>query len=155
MGNESHNISATDIEQLQIVLERVVGKLGMKKTAQLLKSFDTNSSITMNEVEKVKLLTTFIVSQSIAVFNLEESEFHTSEIREYRDARMVCFHLLHTYTQCSYAKIGEIFGRKKRNVLYFCQKCRELLSVPQFHRLLVEKHELLDKYTIEFIGKIN
>lgn len=152
--NNSQNISATNLQQLQAVLERVVGKLGMEKTAQLLESFDNNSSLNMDELEKVKLLTAFIISQSISIFNLEESEFYSSEIREYREARMVCYHILHIYTKCSYAKIGEIFGRKKRNVLYFCQKCRELLSVPQFYREFVEKHEQLDKCTIEFIGKL-
>ncbi len=153
--NENQIIQPTNLQQLQVVLERVVGKLGMEKTVHLLESFDNNSSIDMGEKEKLKVITTFIISQCISIFNLEESEFYTSEIREYREARMISYHLIHTYTKCSYAKIGEVFGRKKRNVLYFCQKCRELLSVPGFYREFVEKHKQLDKYTIEFIGKLN
>jgi len=152
---ENHNIPVTDFQRLQQSLERVVNRIGVQRTTELLESFDNNSSTTSNEPGKVKLITTYVISQSMLLFDVEESTFYTSDIREYREARMACYHLIHTYTKCSYAKIGELFGRKKRNILYYCHKCRSLIEDPQFDRAFAEKYRQLDKNTIEFIGKIN
>ena len=153
--HENQNIPETVFQRLQHSLERVVNKIGVQRTTELLESFDNNSSITSNEMGKVKLITAYVVSRAIQQFSLEESEFYTSDIREYREARMACYYIIYTYTKCSYAKIGELFGRKKRNILYYCQKCRGLVEEPMFDKEFAEKYRQLDKYTIEFLGKIN
>lgn len=153
--NESQHIPGFYVKELHTVLESVVGKIGMRKTVELLKSFESNSSIDLEAKKRVKLIQDFIITNCITIFNLDEQQFYTSEIREYREARMACFHVLHRYTDCSYAMIGELFGRKKRTVLYFCQKCRELLSVPGFYRGFVDKYKQLDQCALEFIGKLN
>ena len=152
---ENQNIPITAFQRLQESLERVVNKIGVQRTTELLESFDHNSSITANEMGKVKLIATYVVSQAIRIFSLEETKFYTSEIREYREARMACYNIIHTYTRCSYAKIGELFSKKKRNVLYYCQKCKGLVEEPLFDKQFAEKYRQLDKCTIEFIGKIN
>jgi chromosomal replication initiation ATPase DnaA len=152
---ENQNIPITAFQRLQQALEKVVNKVGVQKTTELLESFDHNSSITANEMGKVKLIKAYVVSHAIRIFSLEESDFYTSEIREYREARMACYYIIHTYTKCSYAKIGELFGKKKRTILYYCQKCKGMVEEPLFDREFAENYRQLDKCTIKFIGKIN
>lgn len=149
------NTPITNFQKLQLALEQVVDKIGIQKTIVLLESFDTNSSVNDAEQVKVKLITSNTVTQSILHFDLIEKEFHTSTIKEYREARMVCYHIIHTYTDCSYAKIGELFGLKKRNILYYCHKCKELLESLQGHKDFVDRYKAIEAHTIKFIGEIN
>ncbi|MBQ21696.1 MAG: hypothetical protein CMD31_13155 [Flavobacteriales bacterium] len=151
---ENKHIPIMALERLQQALEGVINNIGIEKTTELLESFNNNSSITASEMGKVKLIATYVSSQAIRLFSLEESKFYTSDIREYREARMACYHILYTYTKCSYAKIGELFGKNKRGILYYCQKCKELVEAPFFDKEFAEKYQQLDKYTIEFIGKL-
>lgn len=138
---------------LQTSIDEVVGKIGLARTIRLLSSFIKNSSIESSESEKLKLITTYIIAQAIAIFDLEEDQFYSSKIPEYREARMGCFYLLKKYTHCSHARIGERFGLTKRNVLYYIQKCDEMLSIPQFYKGFIHKFEQLDNRTVEFLSK--
>ena len=149
------DVAIQDYLTLQKRLDAVIGKIGLSKTIQLIEGFIDNSSIKVNEVEKFKLITAYIISQTIDIFDLKEDQFYTSKIREYRDGRMACFHLLKHYTDCSYAKIGEAFNQKKRNILYFCQKCDEMLSIPQFYRVFTDRYMSLENRVISFIAKLS
>ncbi|HEY9084054.1 MAG TPA: hypothetical protein VIN73_12020 [Vicingaceae bacterium] len=151
---ENQHIPIMTFQRLQQALERVINKIGVQKTTELLENFDNNSSITASEMGKVKLISAYVVSLSIQLFSLEESEFYTSDIREYREARMACYYIIYTYTKCSYAKIGELFGKNKRGILYYCQKCKDLIETPFFDKEFAEKYRQLDKSTIAFIGKL-
>ncbi|PHN08689.1 hypothetical protein [Flavilitoribacter nigricans] len=139
---------------LQKNLDEVIGKIGLCRTIELVKSFIDNSSIGVNETEKFKLIATYIIAQTIRSFDLKEDDFYTSKIREYRDARMACFHLLKRYTDCSYAKIGEAFEQKKRNILYFCQKCDEMLSIPDFYPVFTSRYKRVEDQVLLFISKL-
>ncbi len=138
---------------LQQSLDVVLGKIGLPKTVKLLCSFISNSSLSTTQVEKLKLVTTYIISQAIVIFDLNEEEFYDSRIPEYREARMACYHLLKKYTDSSYSKIGERFGLKKRQVLYYHQKCEEMLSISQYYKAFTAKYKDLEELTIEFIAK--
>lgn len=140
---------------LQENLDEVIGKIGLCRTIELVKSFINNCSIDVNETEKFKLIAAYIISQTIDVFDLNEKEFYTSRIREYREARMACFHLLKQYTDCSYAKIGEPFQQKKRNIIYFCQKCNDMLSIPEFFEVFVNRYKTLENRIMLFISKLS
>lgn len=140
---------------LQENLDEVIGKIGLCRTIELIKSFINNCSIDVNETEKFKLIATYIISQTIEIFDLNEKEFYTSRIREYREARMACFHLLKQYTDCSYAKIGESFHQKKRNIIYFCQKCDDMLSIPTFFEVFVNRYKTLENRIMLFISKLS
>lgn len=144
----------TDYTTLQQKLDLVIGKIGLCRTIQLIGSFIDNSSITVDKTEKFKLISRYIIAQSIEVFDLKSDDFYTNKIQEYRDARMSCFRLLRTYTDCSYAKIGEEFGQKKRNIIYYYQKCEETLSVPDFYPVFVQRYKELEQRVISFIAKL-
>ena len=107
---ENHNIPVTDFQRLQQSLERVVNKIGVQRTTELLESFDNNSSTTSNELGKVKLITTYVISQSILLFDLDESQFYTSDIREYREARMACYHIIHKFNHIFFCHSLGIFS---------------------------------------------
>jgi len=147
--------TATNYSTLQEKLDVVIGRIGLCRTIQLIGSFIDNSSISVDETEKFKLITRYIIAQSIEVFDLRSDEFYTNKIQEYRDARMACFRLLRAYTNCSYAKIGEEFDQKKRNIIYYCQKCEDTLSVPSFYPVFVGRFKQLEQRVIQFIAKLS
>lgn len=138
---------------LQSSIDEVVGKIGLTRTVGLLNSFISNSSISSDESEKLKLITTYIIAQAIVIFDLEEEDFYRSKIPEYREARMACYYLLKKYTACSHARIGKRFDLTKRNVLYYTQKCEEMLSIPQYYKSFISKLQQLDNLTVEFLAK--
>ena len=153
---DKHNkIVLNDMQRLQQVVNEVVNKVGIEKAVHLFEGIYKNTSITSDKIEKVKLINSFIIARCITIFDLKEDQFLTSDILEYRQARMACYYIIKSYTQLSYAKIGELFGRKKRTIMYFHNKAVELLRVPQFYQRFYEKYQLLDKSTLEFIGKLN
>lgn len=142
-------------QNLQKTLDQVIGKLGLSKTIELLEGFIGNTSISANQTERIKLISAYITSQCISIFDLNDQAFFDSKITEYRDGRMACYHLFKKYTECSYAKIGEHFGQAKRNVMYYSNKCDEVLSVPQFYPVFIEKYNALEKCIIQFISRLN
>jgi chromosomal replication initiation ATPase DnaA len=153
--DSNNNIQLGDLQKIQKSINRIVSNIGIEDAAIMFEKISNNTSLDVSELEKVKFITGFIVSRSITIFNLKEDRFMTSIIPEYRQARMACFHLIYTYTEISYPKIGELFGRNRRSVMYYFNECSDRLSVPIGHREFVEKYNLLKKHTLEFIGKLN
>lgn len=147
--------TAHDYHDLQQSIDSLIGKFGLQKTIEVIDSLTSNTELTTQDKEKVKLLLVFIISQSIDVFDLKEENFYTSSVQEYREARMSCYYLLKKYTDSSYAKIGENFNQSKRAILYNYHKCDEILSIPQFYKPFVEKFKILENNIINFIAKLN
>ena len=141
--------------QLQISIDKVIGKIGVERTRYLLDSFIKNTTITQNEGEKIKMITQYLVSVAIKIFDLQETVFFISPVTEYRDARYCCFHLLRKYTEDSYPKIGLNFHCSSRIVMYGCSTSDERLNFPKAHAKFVNNYTLLESKLIEFIGKIN
>lgn len=140
---------------LQKSIDIVVGKIGLEKTIQLLDSFINNISVTHSEKEKVQLLTQYLVGIAIRVFSLEEELFYVSSSREYRDARMCCFHLLRKYTEDTLPQIGLAFRCSERSVEYGYGKAVERLALPQGNPIFVSSYSVMETKLVEFIGKIN
>ena len=141
-------------QSLQNRLDEVVGKLGLQRTVALLDSFINKLSVAPKQTEKVKLITHYLKITAVKCFDLKEEDFLTSNIKEYREARMICYHLLKKYCDFSYAKIAEVFGQSERTVLYFYHKAEELLSLPQHYKSLAQRHATIEDQLIEFIGKL-
>lgn len=141
-------------ENLQQSIDKVIGKLGLQRTIALLDSFVGKMSIKPDETEKVKLITGYLVSTAIKCYDLNEQEFYSSKIREYREARMICYHLLRKYLEYSYPKIAKAFKQKERIVMHFYHRAEEFLSVPQFYKPFVQKYTAIENQLIEFIGKL-
>lgn len=142
-----------DYGMLQRNLDRVIGLIGLPRVNSMICSFIDNSSIQTSEIEKLKLITAYVISQSIIIFDLDESQFYESKVDEYREARMACYHLLAKYTKSTHGKIGERFGRKKHNVRYAYEKCEEMLSIPEYYKSFIEKYECLENQLIVFLAK--
>lgn len=140
---------------LQKSIDTVVGKIGLHQTIHLLESFINNTTAKHTEHEKVKLVTHYTIGLAIKVYELQEEHFFTSSIREYRDARMSCYHLLRKYTQETLPKIGLSFGCSERTVEYGCNKTSERLAVPKGNTAFVSSYRSIEGGIIEFIGKIN
>ena len=118
-------------------------------------SFINNTSVKHTEPEKIRLLTQYVIGTAIREFELKEELFFFSSIREYRDARMCCFHLLRKYTQDTLPKIGLSFQCSERTVEYGCGKVTERLAVPQGNTRFVANYAAIETRLLEFIGKVN
>lgn len=157
--NHNQNEVTTDLRRIEQEMDQLIRTVGLKKAVVLLEHFNgklkkergqTDASLTKRN-HNSQLIFTFLVSKCSDVLGLNESEFHTSNIPEYREGRMICYYLLHTYSGLSYSRIGELFSRNKRHVLYFCNKCEQMLSLPRFYRSFASKYAMLDKLTFEFL----
>ena len=147
--------SGPNYSKLQASIDEVIGKIGLDKTILLLNSFISNTAVSQSDGEKIKMITQYLISIAIKVFDLREDLFYISAIREYRDARMCCFHLLRKYTEDTYPKIGLNFKCSARIVMYGCVTVEDRLYVPQGNGKFVANYGLLESKLIEFIGKIN
>lgn len=141
--------------QLQQHIDTVIGKIGLQRTLCLLDSFIKNVSVSFKETDKVKLLTYYIVSLALETFELREDLFYVSNVTEYRDARMCCFHLIRKYTGETFAKTGIGFHCSERKVAYGNQITEERLSFPQAYQGFVLNYHQLESRLLEFIGKLN
>lgn len=143
----------SDYEDLQYHIDMVVGKIGLQKTVVLLRSF-----VEKAQFEPVKnnapLLLTFLTNEAITLFDLKEEEFHTNTTTEYREARMACYHLYHKYTSYSYAKVAQVFGTGKRNIIYYKQKVDERLTIPHYYKPFIQLYDQLEERSIQFISKL-
>lgn len=144
-----------DYSDLQHSVDTLIGKFGLVKTIEVINNLSGNTQLQSSDTQKVNLLLVYIVSQSIQIFNLQETDFYASSIQEYRDARMACYFLLKKYTDTSYAKIGENFKQSKRAVMYNYHKCDEILSIPSFYKPFVAKFKILENNVVNFIAKLN
>ena len=146
--------SAVTYTDLQRSVDELVGRFGLAKSVEIINSFSKNTRIGKRAAHKLKLIKDYIFAEAILVFDLQEQHFFTSEFREYREARMACYHLLDKYTKNSHATIAEAFGKKRGSAFYYIHKCDEILSIPQYYRAFTDKYKLLESSTIDFIAKL-
>lgn len=135
-------------------MDKLVGKLGLHDAITLLEHVTTHRHQTVNGKLKYKLIATFIQSRCARAFEFDESEFGLKVTREHRESRMAGFHLLKKYTDASYSKIGKDYGLHKRQAIYACQKCEELLSSEAFYSVFCDKYRELEREVIAFIGHL-
>ncbi len=141
--------------ELQISIDKVIGKIGLERTKYLLESFIQNTAITHHEPEKIKMISQYLISLAIKISELQAAIFFISTVTEYREARYCCFHLLRKYTKDSYPKIGLSFQCSSRIVMYGCTVAQERLSFPKVHAKFVQNYTMLESKLIEFISKID
>ncbi len=142
-------------QQLQHRIDILVGKFGLEKTIEIMDSLSNNTDLKTLDDEKVKLLQTYLISQSIEIFDLEMKDFYTSMVPEYREARMSCYYLLRKYTDISFSSIGKRFKHSKRAVLYHYQKCVDILSIPEYYDTFIKRLQMLENNSINFIAKLD
>lgn len=147
--------TSTNYGNLQGSIDKVIGKIGLRRTICLLDSFISNTTVTQNEREKIKMVTQYLVNLATKVFDLRDDLFLISNVREYRDARMCCFHLLRKYTDDTFPKIGLSFNCSSRIVMYGFTVTEDRLSMPKGNSKFVSNYTLLESKLIDFIGRIN
>lgn len=145
---------SNDYAQLQETIDRVIGKIGHKLTKQLLDGFLDQTTIAKDNRETVKLVSQYLVSLAINVFELQQDHFYTSTVRQYRDARSCCFHLLRKYTEDSFSKIGLFFDCDRRAVMYGFQSVENRLSMPQGNHTFHANYKMMESKLLQFLGKI-
>ena len=141
--------------ELQLSVDKVIGKIGVEKTIHLLNTFIHNTTISQNEQEKIKMISQYLISLAIKVFELNSAIFFSSNVTEYRDARYCCFHLLRRYTKDSYPKIALMYSSSSRIVMYGCTVTEERLNFPKVHSKFTHRYGVLESKLIEFISKID
>lgn len=139
---------------LQQSIDKVIGKIGLQRTIDLLESFLNGITVKKKETEKLKLIFAYLVSTAAECYDLTEEQIFKDSTQEAKDARMICYHLLHKYAHLSYSKIGEKFSQPKRTVMYYTLKAEEYLSIPASYKELMQKYDAIEKELVEFIGKI-
>jgi len=149
-----HTIQFTYTD-LQKNVDELVGRYGLQKAVTILANFSSNTKIKVSNPQKLRLITDYIVAKCITIFDIEEEQLNNSTIREYREARMACYHVLSKYTDMSYARIAERFGWKYHNVFYFYHKCEEILSLPTYYKNFVTMYKALELSAINFISNLN
>ena len=147
--------TTSDYTTLQSNIDKVIGKIGLIKTIGLLESFLANTSVKQSEHDKIKVITQYLVSTTIKVFDLNEELFFVSPVNEYKDARRCCFHMLRKYTGDTFPKIGIAFQCSERTVAYGYNKAAEYLAVPKGNPKFFSKYGQIEAVMVEFIGKLN
>jgi hypothetical protein len=146
---------AFDYFKLQRNLDRIIDKVGLQRTVCLLENFSNNMTIKIGEHQKIKLVMQFVINAAIQIFELEPKLFFICDIREYRDARMACYHLLRKYTGDTFARIGLAFQCSERAVTYGNMVAEQRLELPKGHKSFVTKYSQIESQILEFIGKLN
>jgi len=139
---------------LQSHIDILIGQIGLVRTIAIMSRIAQVGKTPVAHSNREKLIRVFVISKAISVFELEEDAFYTDTSREYREARMCCYHLIYTYTDSSYARIARNFKKSKRAIIYHCQKCTELLSIKQYYKDFFNRYEILQEQLMDFIAKL-
>lgn len=144
----------SDYSELQKTIDKVIGKIGLTRTTFLLETFIDNTSITHKEGEKIKMVAHYVSSLAIKVFELDEDIFYVNTSREYRDARMCCYHLLRKYTSNTFTKIGLFFHCGSRVVARAYETAEGRLSMVRSNKAFNSKYTLIESRLLDFMGHI-
>lgn len=149
------NSNTKDYNNLQASIDKVIGRIGLEKTVFLLESFVDTAAACEDSASRIRMITQYLVKIACDVFALNEESFFKSQVREYRDARMSCFHLLRKYTADSYPKIGRAFYTGERVVMYGINKTTERLEYTKGNPAFVQSYDAMESRLIVFISKLN
>ncbi|MEL7145327.1 MAG: hypothetical protein AAFO69_03090, partial [Bacteroidota bacterium] len=100
----------------------------------------------------------FLIDKVVEVYQLKDATIFQTNIREYRHAKWIFYHLYRKYTELSRDKIGKQFsqfGSNERKVRTSCHRCQELLDtsfelVPGFK----QNYDRIEKALIRFIADL-
>lgn len=149
MQKEGYNYS-----DLQSNIDTLIGKYGLTRTVKILLCYTEKSKIKITTPNHVKNLKLYIISQCIIIFDLKSSEFLKSQKKEYREARMICYHIIKKYTKNSFDIIAEDFKQTKRCITYNYQKLEEILTVPKSYAAIVTKYTTLEATVLSYISSL-
>lgn len=141
-------------EELQNVLYKAVGKIGLRSTISLLMGCAEEVKQNQNEAVKRLTLPSFILSMVMEIYQMDEATIYKGTIRECADARKICYHLCGKYNGYSRSKIGLHFGgASKRKVQDSISKTEEMLAFPKFNKIFCSNYVVAEKAVIEFLAR--
>ena len=155
MTESTENNTVLTYKDLQYKIDEAIGRYGLNGTIDLLEVMMDEAKEQTGLDGRIELLTEFLVVNCVLVYSLDKYSFFTSQIREYRDARMICFSLLKKYSGCSASFIAQNLGVTKRTVNYNDSNCRDRLTVPASYREFVNNYEIIERRTISFLTQIS
>ncbi|QKX05353.1 hypothetical protein HN014_10640 [Aquimarina sp. TRL1] len=132
-------------------IELLISKFGIDKTAAIIRQITDTVTIVKSEKLKTQLLLTYIYYESQHLFKCKQSKSKTESSKEFKDSRMVTYHLIKKYTNMSYQQLGKRFGQSKRAVIHHYNKCESLLSIPKSNKDFVSKYQRLEQKTIQYM----
>lgn len=136
---------------IENLIAQAIGTLGVENTILVLEKILSQTDHTKSDRPKPSMvsLANFLTSEAIIVFELQKLDFIYNDLKEGREARKACFHLIHKLTGASYALIGRTFGLSRRLIQYHCSSVEDMLSLPKANRDFVAKHSFLEKKVVE------
>ncbi len=155
MNAANQELTLEELGNIQQLVNGIVQKLGANKAVALLESIYHHQQTGASELQRERLLIDFIKAKAIVVFNLREEHLYDSNIIEYRDARMACYHLLKTHTTLSYPMIGQLFRQKKRSVMHYYHKAEAFIQAPAYYQSFYKKYQQLHNNLLDFITTLN
>ena len=147
---------APDYHRLQQSLDKVLGKLGLEQTIRLLDNLIVEARSGKKKKQRNSLIEACLKDAAVEAFDLEEEQFFSSKEREYREARMACYHLLKKYLDYSYPRIAKKYDLSERMALYYCKKVEEeLLDLPGCHPVFTARYREMEAQLLQFIATRN
>ena len=145
----------TPYSELQQGIDTLIGKFGMPRTINMIKQLAGTLEIKKEKKQREKLVCTFTVSEAFKVFEVKDTEAKGPPSAAYKSARMAAYHIMNELTDLSYNEMGAYYGHQKYGVYYHLNNCKELLSIPQFHKAFNENYRVLEQRVIQFIAKLD
>lgn len=138
--------------ELQRVMEKVVGKIGVKSTIALLNGCVVEVPKNREPSQLRHLLPSIILQKVKEVYRMDEKEIYCGKSHEAADARKICYHICAKYTSLSRSKVGLLFGgASKRKVQDSVSKTDELLFFSKQNKVFCSNYGEVEKVVIEFL----
>ena len=133
-------------------------KIGFEPMIYAMASFYTKLGDAPGSRYQQRVISEFLIDKLVEVYELEERNFFESNIREYRQAKWIFFHLLRKYTELSREKIARQFKHfavTERKVRSACKRCHDILNTSfDIERGFNQRYDLVEKALIRFISDL-
>ena len=141
-GAEGHIKKHYTYLDLAKAVDFLIAKYGMQRAVEKIHILsDRNEKLKPAAAKNNDVLINYIIALALTTFNLEGDQFYVSNEIDYRDARMVCFHLIKINTGYSFTKLSKKLKQSRRTVQYQFVRCRKLLETPiNTREQMIQKH---------------
>jgi chromosomal replication initiation ATPase DnaA len=147
----------TKINELDKSLEELIRRVGLNKSVKLLKELigkADDSTIKISDERRREIISNYLKIETESLYKLSPEDFESNR-PDAQKAKKIVFHLLRKNTNCSARRLGLLFKRSPRNLLYHINKCEEMLNTSGFHRDFQKQYEEIEQKLQAFILKID